>query len=192
MSANISNDVASVSKPRHARAVCDDARKRERHLCPRPRGFDGGTGTISPRSADEPGYDKYRRDYSKLIWETASTKWSFDDATFDRSAAPIASANSKLRGAEEGEGRASGRAATVNRCEKPAACRTPRSVGCGAPASSESCGTSSKAACEPSRVPSASFVIEHDVALGFNQLPRARRAPVLCQYLDPWLPFSSA
>jgi len=33
------------------------------------------------------GYDKYRRDFAKLIWRTASPKWTFDDATFDRSAA---------------------------------------------------------------------------------------------------------
>jgi pimeloyl-ACP methyl ester carboxylesterase len=33
------------------------------------------------------GYDKYRHDFSKLIWQLASPKWSFDDATFDRSAA---------------------------------------------------------------------------------------------------------
>ena len=33
------------------------------------------------------GYDKYRRDFAKLIWQTASPKWDFDDATFDRSAA---------------------------------------------------------------------------------------------------------
>jgi pimeloyl-ACP methyl ester carboxylesterase len=33
------------------------------------------------------GYDKYRRDFSKLIWQIASPKWAFDDATFDRSAA---------------------------------------------------------------------------------------------------------
>jgi len=32
------------------------------------------------------GYDKYRRDFSKLIWQIASPKWSFDDATFNRSA----------------------------------------------------------------------------------------------------------
>jgi pimeloyl-ACP methyl ester carboxylesterase len=32
------------------------------------------------------GYDKYRRDFSKLIWRLASPKWAFDDATFDRSA----------------------------------------------------------------------------------------------------------
>ena len=33
------------------------------------------------------GYDKYRHDFSKLIWKLASPKWNFDDATFDRSAA---------------------------------------------------------------------------------------------------------
>ena len=33
------------------------------------------------------GYDKYRREFSRLIWELASPKWKFDDATFDRSAA---------------------------------------------------------------------------------------------------------
>ena len=33
------------------------------------------------------GYDKYRRDFSKLIWQLASPKWDFDDTTFDRSAA---------------------------------------------------------------------------------------------------------
>jgi pimeloyl-ACP methyl ester carboxylesterase len=33
------------------------------------------------------GYDRYRRDFAKLIWRTASPKWRFDDATFDRSAA---------------------------------------------------------------------------------------------------------
>ena len=33
------------------------------------------------------GYEKYRRDFAKLIWRIASPKWDFDDATFDRSAA---------------------------------------------------------------------------------------------------------
>jgi pimeloyl-ACP methyl ester carboxylesterase len=32
------------------------------------------------------GYDKYRHDFAKLIWQLASPKWKFDDATFDRSA----------------------------------------------------------------------------------------------------------
>jgi pimeloyl-ACP methyl ester carboxylesterase len=33
------------------------------------------------------GYDRYRRDFARLIWRTASPKWDFDDAAFDRSAA---------------------------------------------------------------------------------------------------------
>jgi pimeloyl-ACP methyl ester carboxylesterase len=33
------------------------------------------------------GYGTYRREFAKLIWRTASPKWNFDDATFDRSAA---------------------------------------------------------------------------------------------------------
>jgi pimeloyl-ACP methyl ester carboxylesterase len=33
------------------------------------------------------GYDKYRHDFAKLIWQLASPKWKFDDATFERSAA---------------------------------------------------------------------------------------------------------
>ena len=33
------------------------------------------------------GYDKYRRDFAKLIWQIASPKWNFDEATFARSAA---------------------------------------------------------------------------------------------------------
>jgi pimeloyl-ACP methyl ester carboxylesterase len=33
------------------------------------------------------GYEKYRRDFARLIWRSASPKWSFDEATFDRSAA---------------------------------------------------------------------------------------------------------
>src|SRR5580692_11459412 len=33
------------------------------------------------------GYEKYRREFSKLIWRLASPKWAFDDATFARSAA---------------------------------------------------------------------------------------------------------
>jgi pimeloyl-ACP methyl ester carboxylesterase len=33
------------------------------------------------------GYEKYRHDFAKLIWQLASPKWTFDDATFDRSAA---------------------------------------------------------------------------------------------------------
>jgi pimeloyl-ACP methyl ester carboxylesterase len=32
------------------------------------------------------GYDKYRHDFARLIWQLASPKWNFDDATFERSA----------------------------------------------------------------------------------------------------------
>ena len=32
------------------------------------------------------GYDKYRHDFARLIWQLASPKWHFDDATFERSA----------------------------------------------------------------------------------------------------------
>jgi pimeloyl-ACP methyl ester carboxylesterase len=35
------------------------------------------------------GYDKYRHDFAKLIWRTASPRWNFDDATFGRSAASL-------------------------------------------------------------------------------------------------------
>jgi pimeloyl-ACP methyl ester carboxylesterase len=35
------------------------------------------------------GYEKYRHDFAKLIWQLASPKWNFDDATFDRSAAAL-------------------------------------------------------------------------------------------------------
>jgi len=33
------------------------------------------------------GYEKYRDDFAKLIWQIASPKWAFDDATFHRTAA---------------------------------------------------------------------------------------------------------
>jgi pimeloyl-ACP methyl ester carboxylesterase len=33
------------------------------------------------------GYERYRHDFAKLIWQLSSPKWDFDDATFERSAA---------------------------------------------------------------------------------------------------------
>ena len=33
------------------------------------------------------GYEQYRNEFARLIWQTASPHWAFDDATFDRSAA---------------------------------------------------------------------------------------------------------
>jgi pimeloyl-ACP methyl ester carboxylesterase len=35
------------------------------------------------------GYEEYRHDFANLIWQIASPKWDFDDATFDRSAASL-------------------------------------------------------------------------------------------------------
>ena len=35
------------------------------------------------------GYEKYRDDFAKLIWQLASPKWGFDDATFARSATSL-------------------------------------------------------------------------------------------------------
>jgi pimeloyl-ACP methyl ester carboxylesterase len=32
------------------------------------------------------GYEKYRKEFAKLIWQIASPKWRFDDATFSRTA----------------------------------------------------------------------------------------------------------
>jgi pimeloyl-ACP methyl ester carboxylesterase len=60
------------------------------------------------------GYEKYRREFAKLIWHTASPRWQFDDATFDRSATSFENAdhvaivihNYRWRlGLAEGEGR---------------------------------------------------------------------------------------
>ena len=39
------------------------------------------------------GYEKYRHDFAKLIWQLASPKWQFDDATFERSAAAFNNAD---------------------------------------------------------------------------------------------------
>jgi pimeloyl-ACP methyl ester carboxylesterase len=33
------------------------------------------------------GYAKYTHDFNKMIWQTASPKWNFDDATYERTAA---------------------------------------------------------------------------------------------------------
>ncbi|MGT2481328.1 alpha/beta fold hydrolase [Methylobacterium oryzae CBMB20] len=35
------------------------------------------------------GYETHRADFAKLIWQTASPRWRFDDATFARSAAAL-------------------------------------------------------------------------------------------------------
>ncbi|CAM5388722.1 alpha/beta fold hydrolase [Leifsonia shinshuensis] len=36
------------------------------------------------------GYDRYREDFARLIWETASPQWRFDEATFQRTAGSLA------------------------------------------------------------------------------------------------------
>ena len=36
------------------------------------------------------GYQKYTKEFARLIWEQASPKWAFDDATFERSATAFA------------------------------------------------------------------------------------------------------
>jgi len=36
------------------------------------------------------GYEKNRKAFARLIWQLASPRWSFDDATFERSAASLA------------------------------------------------------------------------------------------------------
>src|SRR3954470_8844621 len=35
------------------------------------------------------GYAQHTKEFARLIWQTASPKWNFDDATFDRSAASL-------------------------------------------------------------------------------------------------------
>ena len=47
----------------------------------------GGTNSILPRSAAGPVTRNTGTIFAKLIWQTASPKWDFSDATFDRSAA---------------------------------------------------------------------------------------------------------
>jgi pimeloyl-ACP methyl ester carboxylesterase len=39
------------------------------------------------------GYDTYRHDFARLIWQLASPKWDFDTATFERSAASLDNAD---------------------------------------------------------------------------------------------------
>ena len=39
------------------------------------------------------GYEKYRRDFARLIWQLASPRWDFDEATFGRSAASFDNAD---------------------------------------------------------------------------------------------------
>ena len=38
---------------------------------------------LSTTERGRAGYDKYRHEFAKLIWQLASPKWNFDDVTFD-------------------------------------------------------------------------------------------------------------
>ena len=62
-------------------------RKPARCRCRRRLSSNGGTNIYFATERGRAGYDKYRHDFAKLIWQIASPKWNFDDATFDRSAA---------------------------------------------------------------------------------------------------------
>jgi pimeloyl-ACP methyl ester carboxylesterase len=39
------------------------------------------------------GYEKYRNDFAKLIWKTASPKWNFDETVFEKTAASFSNAD---------------------------------------------------------------------------------------------------
>jgi hypothetical protein len=47
----------------------------------------GGTNIILPPNADAPVMKNCWYDFAKLIWQLASPKWDFRDATFERTAA---------------------------------------------------------------------------------------------------------
>ena len=64
------------------------ARSRIRH---------GGTSTTSPPSAAPLATSRTRHDFNKLIWKTASPKWNFDDATYDRTASAFDQPRSRRR-----------------------------------------------------------------------------------------------
>ena len=55
-------------------------------LPPNAERFNGGTQYYFSTERGRIGYEKYRDDFAKLIWQLASPKWRFDDATFDRTA----------------------------------------------------------------------------------------------------------
>jgi pimeloyl-ACP methyl ester carboxylesterase len=43
-------------------------------------------GAAAATGRGRAGYEAYRKEFAKLIWQTASPKWNFDDAAFERSA----------------------------------------------------------------------------------------------------------
>ncbi len=76
------------------------------------------------------GYDKYRHDFAKLIWQIASPKWDFDDATFDRTRGGLRQSGSRRHRHPQLPlaARPGRRRAEIRRSGK-AACRSPRHHG---------------------------------------------------------------
>ena len=54
--------------------------------CRRQPSSSGGTQYYFATERGRSGYDKYRHDFAKLIWQLASPQWKFDDVTFDGTA----------------------------------------------------------------------------------------------------------
>ena len=77
------------------------------------------------------GYDKYRHDFAKLIWQLASPKWNFDDATFDRTRGVLRQSGSRRHRDPQLSlaARPGRRRAEIRRSGK-AACRKLRSSPC--------------------------------------------------------------
>jgi hypothetical protein len=46
-------------------------------------GLTGGYQYYFATERGRAGYEKYRDEFAKLIWQIASPKWNFDDATFN-------------------------------------------------------------------------------------------------------------
>ena len=59
---------------------------RVRCRCRQKRSSNGGIGPDFATDRGRAGYGNTRYEFAKLIWQTASPKWRFDDATFNRSA----------------------------------------------------------------------------------------------------------
>ncbi len=49
--------------------------------------------SATPKTGLPTAHLSYTHDFAKLIWQQASPKWNFDDATFDRSAAAFDNAD---------------------------------------------------------------------------------------------------
>jgi hypothetical protein len=67
--------------------ICSPTAKPTSCRCRRRPSSNGGYQYYFATERGALGYDKYRHDFGKLIWQIASPKWNFDDATFDRTAA---------------------------------------------------------------------------------------------------------